>query len=190
MTSLVRTSVEEEPGATPWRSVSLLLAALLVVAVTGVVVLLLDRDDDAPAPADGSAAVSGTDLVRVGTDAEAAAKAAVVRMTTYDWRTVDDDFAWVDDAGTDNFKSYFAAASADSRQVITTLKASATGVVVDSAPKVVDETHVTVLLFVDQEIRAAKQKGTKIDQPRVAMDMVLQDGEWLVDQVQIGDLVG
>lgn len=197
MTSLVKTVADEstadETSPSSWRRLAMLLAALLVVAVAGVVVLWLERDDagsgSASSGSSGSAG-SSNDLLQVGIDAEAAAKVAVVRMTTYDWKTVDSDFAWVEDAGTDNFKSYFAGASADSKQVITTLRASAAGSVVDSAPKVLDQTHVTVLLFVDQEIRAAKQQGTKIDQPRVSMDMVLVDGQWLVEAVKIGDLLG
>lgn len=193
------------------------LAAALVAALIGVVVLWLDRDDtssgtdvgasatEAPptsAPADGASpsgepslapgelpAGDPDELVPAGVDAEVAARDAVTRMTTYDWSTVDDDFAWVDDAGTDKFRTYFEGASRDAKAAITALKASATGTVVDSAPKVVDATHVRVLLFVDQEIRAEKQKGSKLDQPRVTMSMVLVDGRWLVDAVNVNDLL-
>lgn len=187
-----RTDPTDRAGS--WRRLALLLAGLLVVAVAGVVVLWLDRDG-----ADGDPAASGTtsaseasavELARAGTEAQTAAEAAVTRMTTYSWRTVDDDFGWVDEVGTEAFQSYFAGASAGVKQVVTATRATATGTVVDAAPRVVDATHVTVLLFVDQEIRSAQQKGAKIDQPRVSMDMLLVDGEWLVDEVQIGQLVG
>ncbi len=182
------TDLAERAGS--WRRLALLLAALLVVAVVGVVVLWVDRDGaDGDQPTSASEA-SAVELARAGADATSAAEAAVTRMTTYSWRTVDDDFGWVDEVGTDAFQSYFAGASAGVKQVVTATKATATGTVVDAAPRVVDATHVTVLLFVDQEIRSAQQKGAKIDQPRVSMDMLLVDGAWLVDKVQIGQLVG
>ncbi len=88
------------------------------------------------------------------------------------------------------FQAYFEGAGADSKRVIVALKATATGTVVDSAATAIDATHVKVLLFVDQEIAASEQKGTKIDQPRVTMQMVLQDGRWLVDEVAVNNLLG
>ncbi len=171
------------------------LAVALVVAVVAVVVLWVGRDGESePAAAgdsQGAAATSAddADLLAAGLDAQEAARAAVERMTTYSWRTVEDDFTWVDDAGTEQFRAYFAGAGRDAIAVIKSLKASATGTVVDSAPSVTDAEHVKVLLFVDQEITAAEQDGTKLDQPRVSMQMVLQDGAWLVDEVAVNDIL-
>ena len=45
--------------------------------------------------------------------AEKAARDAVTRMTTYSYRTVEEDFAWVDEAGTEKFQENFAGASED-----------------------------------------------------------------------------
>jgi len=172
----------------PAHGLVLGLTAALLAALVGVVVLWVDRDDDAgPAPAPESAADS---LLAAEADAETAARAAVEQMTTYDFRTVDEDFAWVEDAGTEEFQSYFADAGADSKRVIVALEATATGTVVDSAASATDATHVKVLLFVDQEIAASEQQGTKVDQPRVTMQMVLQDGRWLVDEVAVNNLLG
>jgi len=165
----------------------------LVAALVAVVLLWVDRDDASPGASAPTSSASGPldadALLGAGDDAEAAARDAVVRMTTYDWRTVDADFTWVDDAGTEAFKTYFAGASRDAKAVIASLRATATGTVVDSASTVIDPSHVKVLLFVDQEITARGQEGTKIDQPRVTMQMVLVDGAWLVDQVAVNDLL-
>ena len=46
-----------------------------------------------------------------------------------------------------------------------------------------------MLLFVDQEIRSEQETRPGLDQPRVTMQMVRQDGEWLVDEVQLNNLV-
>lgn len=43
--------------------------------------------------------------------ATAAAEAAIVAMTTYDYRSVDEDFSWVDTSGTPGFRQDFAEAS-------------------------------------------------------------------------------
>lgn len=172
-----------------WRRLALLLAAALVVAVAGLVVLWVDRDDDAGST-DGAGASAPATLLAAGSDAEEAARAAVVRMTSYGYRTVDADFAWVEEVGTDKFERYFAGASDGVKKVITETRATASGEVVASAPHVVDATHVTVLLFVDQTIEAAGEDGPKVDQPRVTMKMVEQGGRWLVDEVSIEQLLG
>lgn len=168
------------------------LATLLTLSLVAllVVVLLWRSDDEGSAPSDDRAAA----LLQAGKDADAAARKAVIRMTTYDYRTADDDFSWVDDAGTDRFRAQYAEVSKPIRTLVVRLKATATGTVVDSAPRVEDARHVTVLLFVDQEISnpgsgsGEPQRG--LDQPRVSMSMVLQDGRWLVDEVQLGTLSG
>lgn len=121
--------------------------------------------------------------------AERAAREAVVEMTTYDHTTVDEDFAWVEEAGTEKFQDFFADASAPAIELIKQVRATAEGEVVESAAVVEDEEHVTVLLFVDQTIASADQDGAKVDQPRVTMQMVEQGGEWLVDEVQVNNLL-
>ncbi|MCW2795857.1 hypothetical protein [Nocardioides sp.] len=152
------------------------LALALVAALAGVVLLWRDRADDHAREDAGIAA-------------EKAARSAVTRMTTYDYRTVNDDFAWVKDAGTAAFQGYFAKVSKDAIAFIKTVKASATGTIKDSAFVVEDDEHVRVLVFVDQKITSKDQKNSKTDLPRVTLHMVLQDGHWLVDQVGINDLL-
>lgn len=121
--------------------------------------------------------------------AEKAARSAVTEMTTYDYRTVEDDFAWVDDAGTDSFQSYFAGVSKPAIRFIRSVEASAVGDVVDSAAVYEDADHVRVLLFVDQRITSKGHRDAKLDQPRVTMHMVLEHGDWLVDEMQVNDVL-
>ncbi|RNL79563.1 hypothetical protein [Nocardioides marmorisolisilvae] len=131
-------------------------------------------------------------LAAAGKAANKAARVAVVEMTTYDYKSVNKDFAWVDDAGTAKFRKQYAEVSAPIKKLVVQLKAKANGTVVDSAPIVKDADHVTVLLFVDQTISnpgsgsTGPQKG--LDQPRVTMKMVRQGGRWLVDEVNISSL--
>jgi Mce-associated membrane protein len=167
------------------------LASLLVVSLVAllVVVLLWQADDD-----DSRAGDRAVALAAAGKAADAAARKAVVEMTSYDYRTVTTDFAWVDDAGTAKFRQQYAEVSAPIKRLVVSLKATAKGTVVASAPVARDIDHVTVLLFVDQEISNPGSGSTKpqrgLDQPRVTMEMLRQDGRWLVDDVRISSLSG
>lgn len=155
------------------------LAVALVASLVVVVLLWRDRDD-----ADDRATRAET-LLDASLDAEKAARAAVVRMTTYSFRTVDDDFSWIDDAGTDKFQDNFTDAAKPVIAYIKSVKASAEGTVVDSAATAADADHVKVLLFVDQEISTPDSDKADLDQPRITMQMVRQDGDWLVDEVDV-----
>ncbi len=158
---------------------------VLALVASLVAVVLLARDDE---EAEDRAAAS-SELVDAALEAEQAARDTVVQMTTYSFRTVDDDFDWVDAAGTKKFQENFADAAKAAVAYVKTLKATAVGTVMDSAATAADADHVKVLLFVDQEIRSKGESGSRLDQPRVTMQMVRQDGEWLVDEVQVNNLV-
>jgi len=127
------------------------------------------------------------DRVTAGQEATKAAKSAITSMVTYDYRTVDEDFEWVNKAGTKGFKEYFTEASAKSKKLIVELQATATGSVIDAAPKPGTTKKVQVLLFVDQLIKSKDDPKGKLDQTRVAMWMVKQDGRWLVSKVLLRD---
>jgi len=174
-----------EPGRTQ-RLVTLMLVAALGVALIAVVMLWRDRDEllDRVEQAEHAPSASVT------TAAETAARDAVTRMTTYDYKTVEEDFSWVDDAGTEEFQQTFTDASADAIELIKGFKSSAVGTVIDSAATAVDDTHVKVLLFVDQELTAPGQEKPKLEESRVIMQMVRQHGQWLVDDVQLLNLLG
>lgn len=159
------------------------LAVVLVAALVAVLVLWQDRGSDQDI-------VRDAELHRAEAAAEEAAQEAVVAMTTYSFRTVEEDFSWVESAGTADFQEYFAGASEQAVELIKEIRAEAKGTVVDSAATAIDPRHAKVLLYVDQEITSAGEEGTKVDQPRVTMQMVRQDGEWLVDEVQVLNLVG
>jgi Mce-associated membrane protein len=159
------------------------LTLALVAALIAVVLLWRDRD------AAEDRAQASSELVDAGLDAEKAARDTVVRMTSYSFRTVDDDFDWVDEAGTEKFQDNCADAAKAAIAYVKQLKATAVGTVMDSAAPAADADHVKVLLFVDQEIRSQGKSGSRLDQPRVTMQMVRQDGTWLVDEVQVNNLV-
>jgi Mce-associated membrane protein len=157
------------------RRLDVVLGVLLVGAL--VVLLLLWRAWD-----------HRRDLDDAGDAAEKAARTAAVAMTSYDHRTADEDFGWVDTAGTARFRRQYAEVSAPVKELVEQVQAHAEGKVVESAVRVRDTQHATVLLFVDQTITSAGKDTRELDQPRVVMTMVRQDGRWLVDEVELGSL--
>lgn len=175
----------EESGRTQ-RLVTLMLVAALGIALIAVVMLWRDRDELMDRVEQAEDAPSSS----VAAAAATAARDAVIRMTTYDHRTVDEDFSWVDDAGTEEFQQTFSAASTDAIELIKGFKSSAKGTVIDAAATVVNADHVKVLLFVDQELKAPGQPEPKLEESRVIMQMVLEGGRWLVDDVQLLNLLG
>lgn len=166
------------------RTIRMLVGALalaLVAALVAVVLLWQDRDD-----ADDRAD-SAAELVNATVAAEKAARETVTRMTTYSHRTAEDDFAWVEIAATDKFRETFDGAGAVA--TVKELKASAEGTVVDSAANPADADHVKVLLFVDQKLRSQGMRGFKSEQTRLTVQMVRQDEKWLVDEMELTNLV-
>jgi Mce-associated membrane protein len=165
------------------------LASLLVMSLVALLVMALLWQTGSGGSKDGDRAIA---LAAAGKAADKAARAAVVEMTTYSYTSIDKDFRWVDDAGTAHFRKQYAEVSKPIKELVVRLKARAKGTVVASAPKVTDVDHVTVLLFVDQLITnpgtgtSGAQRG--LDQPRVTMSMVRQDGRWLVDEVKLSGL--
>lgn len=166
-----------------WR----LLSGVLALALVGALVALglVVGNDDTTADGSGEAYA----LSDAGTQAEKAARSAAVHMTTYSSTTLATDFDWVDTAGTPKFRTYYREVSEPIKKLVRQLGSKAVGSVVDSAPKVRDVDHVTVLLFVDQVITGRDATDRQLDQPRVTMSMVRSDGRWLVDEVKLRNLL-
>jgi Mce-associated membrane protein len=166
-----------------WRLVAAVLAVALIASLVGLI--LVARGDDS---ASGTAAARALTLSRAASLAEATARTTIVELTTYDYATIDADFADVEARGTAKFRKQYAEVSAPIRKLVVQLKARAKGSVVASAATAKDADHVTVLLFVDQELTNAGNDDKKLDQPRVTMKMVRSHGVWLVDQVDLSNL--
>lgn len=157
------------------------LALALVAALVALVVVWRDRDEA------NDRADAATELVDASVAAEKVAAETVTRLTTYSYRTAEEDFAWVNNAATERFQQSFDSANAI--EEVRSLKAIAVGEVVDSAASAADAEHVKVLLFVDQSIRSAGRPGAVSEQTRVTVQMVRDEGRWLMDELQITNLL-
>jgi hypothetical protein len=156
-------------------AVTALVVLLVVAVVTGV--LLWRQNADLRRK---------DEIATAETQATRAASRIAVSMTSYDYRSVKEDFAWVRRDGTKKFEDTYAQSTRPIQQLIERTRATATGKVSNAAGTADDATHVTVLLFVDQAIRRPGDKQPSVEPNRVVMDMVKQGGRWLVDDVELG----
>lgn len=124
-------------------------------------------------------------LTTAGQQAKAAAQEVAVDMTSYSWQTVDQDFSWIDTAGTAHFQETYTRVSEPAKRLVKALHVTAVGSVMASGVDVLDPTHVNVVLFVDQRINGRGAGTSEPDRSRLVMHMVEQDGRWLVDSVEL-----
>ena len=156
------------------RATIVLAAALVLVLAAAVVLAVM-----------WSGARGDAGLRRAEQEAREAAETYAVDLTTYDHSSLDRDFSWVVDGGTASFAKEYAAANEPLRDVISTLKARATGTVSESAATSRSVDEVEVLLFVDQSIVNGTDGKKRTERNRVVMTMVERDGRWLVDKVAL-----
>ncbi len=118
-------------------------------------------------------------------EAVAASRDAARLLFSYDHATLDEDFAMGLSVTTDGFRDEYARTT---EQVVTDVarqyKAVVVADVVESAV-VEDSPHeVTTLVFLNQATTSTQIQGRQVDQSRVRMRLVEQDGRWLVAEVQ------
>ncbi|BBY63091.1 hypothetical protein MHEL_13340 [Mycolicibacterium helvum] len=118
-------------------------------------------------------------------DAQQAAVHYAQVLTSIDSNNVDQNFAEVLNGATGEFKDMYSQSSAQLRQLLVDNKATARGVVIDSAVKSASKNQVVVLLFVDQTVANKAAPDPRIDRSRVKMTMDKVDGAWRASKVEL-----
>jgi Mce-associated membrane protein len=118
-------------------------------------------------------------------DAQQAAVHYAQVLTSIDSNNVDQNFNEVLNGATGEFKDMYSQSSAQLRQLLVDNKASAHGVVVDSAVQSASKDKVVVLLFVDQTVSNTAAPDPRIDRSRVKMTLEKVDGAWRASKVQL-----
>lgn len=153
------------------------LAAALAICLLAVAWLLLDR-------AGTTADLERTREEQSATeDGLAAARNFLTAATSYSWREGEHEFTWLDQLADDEVRSGIEGSLGDLRASIVDQRLTARGQVVDAAARGVDDAHVEVLAFVDQEISRAGDERTTVDQMRIVVTMRRTGGAWLVDDL-------
>ncbi len=154
------------------RVVAVLLAVVLVTAA--VVVLVADRRQQL--------------LADSGAEATAAARSAAEVVLSYDFETLDEDFAAAQDVSTGTFKEEYAQTSENAiREVATQTQAQVKAEALTAGVVSATPDEVVVLVFVDQTTLSNRLDQPQTDQNRVRFTMVRTavDGQdrWLVSEV-------
>jgi len=163
-----------EGGRRPWRRRVAVgaVAALLIagIAATGLLGWRVWQDRQ---------------VTRAGEQARAAAVEYAQILTSIDSAKVDENFDQVLDGATGEFKDMYSRSSTELRQLLIDNKASAHGVVVESAIQSESKDEVVVLLFVDQSVMNAAAPDPRIDRSRIKMTMDHVDGRWRAGKVEL-----
>jgi Mce-associated membrane protein len=120
-----------------------------------------------------------------GQEAQQAAIKYAQVLTSIDSNNVDDNFRQVLDGATGEFKDMYTQSSVQLRQLLIDNKASAHGVVVDSAIASESADRVVVLVFIDQTVANMAVPDPRIDRSRIKMTMEKVDGRWRASKVQL-----
>ena len=120
-----------------------------------------------------------------GEQARQAAIAYAGVLTSIDSNNVDQNFRQVLDGATGEFKDMYTQSSVQLRQLLIDNKATAHGVVVDSAIASESTGKVVVLLFIDQTVTNAQVPDPRIDRSRIKITMEKIDGRWKASKVQL-----
>lgn len=124
-------------------------------------------------------------IEQAGEQARQAATDYAQVLTSIDSDKVDENFDAVLDGATGGFKDMYSQSSAELRQLLIDNKATARGVVQESAVQSASKDEVVVLLFVDQSITNTNVPDPRLDRSRIKMTMQYVDGRWRASKVEL-----
>ncbi|CAM2912235.1 DUF3329 domain-containing protein [Mycobacterium intermedium] len=124
-------------------------------------------------------------LDQAGQEAQQAAVNYAQVLTSIDSNNVDENFRQVLDGATGEFKDMYTQSSVQLRQLLIDNKATAHGVVIDSAIESKSTDKVVVLVFIDQTVTNTAVPDPRIDRSRIKMTMEKVDGRWKAAKVQL-----
>lgn len=124
-------------------------------------------------------------VIAAGNQARDAAVNYAQVLTSIDSNKVDENFDQVLAGATGEFKDMYSQSSMQLRQLLIENKATAHGVVVESAVQSATKDKVVVLLFVDQSVQNTAVPDPRIDRSRIKMTMDKVDGQWKASKVEL-----
>ena len=124
-------------------------------------------------------------ITQASQEAQRAAVSYAQVLTSIDSNQVDENFKDVLDGATGEFKDMYSQSSVELCQLLIENKATAHGVVVDSAVQEASKNKAVVLLFVDQAVTNTKLPDPRIDRSRMKMTLEKADGRWRASKVEL-----
>ena len=130
-------------------------------------------------------AARADELATARAQALRAAQSFATALTTYDYRTLDRDFAAVRKRTTASFTTEYDKAGSGLAEVIKKYHATSSGTVVASGVSEISPQRAVVLLFVDQKVSNTQLAQPRVDRNRMRLVLVHRNGQWLVSSVQL-----
>jgi len=150
------------------------LAALVVLAVVSVVLAALV----------GLRVSDHHSRDSASTAALAAATTGVATVLSYNYRSLDADFAKAEALLTPSFRKAYDSTTAKAvqplaakYQAVSTAQVSAAGIITVSASKA------TVLVFVSQQVTNTQLSAPRLDRSRIQVELVHSHGKWLINKL-------
>lgn len=111
---------------------------------------------------------------------------SAVALSSYDYRSLDTDFAAVTDRSTPGFRKSFTQTSDSLKKVLTQYSATAKSTVVAAGVTSSSQQHAVVLVFINQTATNTNQKaGPTTDQSRVQVTLSRSGSRWLIEAVKL-----
>ena len=108
------------------------------------------------------------------------ARQDAVNFATYDYRHLEQDFAYVANASTGSFHDQFLQSAKALTPTFQQLKATATGTAQDAGIVRLTHNHAVVLVYVDQTVQNTQRPQPSIGRFRFEIDLVRQGNQWLI----------
>ncbi|ROO91194.1 Mce-associated membrane protein [Actinocorallia herbida] len=113
------------------------------------------------------------------------AAASAQHISSWDYRTIEQDIDQVLDETTGDFHKAYEASAAKLLQTAPTQEAVTVGMTSKAGVEAIkDDGSVTVLVFLNQQT-TSKDAEAHIEQHRLRLTMVDKDGEWLVSKLEV-----
>ena len=125
-------------------------------------------------------------LADARTSALEAGKQSAVALSSYNYKTLDQDFGAVASRSTPTFRDSFNQSSGSLRTVLQQYDATATSTVVAAGVTSASQDRAVVLVFLNQVATNTNQKaGPTTDQSRVEVTLSRSGSRWLIDGVKL-----
>jgi Mce-associated membrane protein len=158
----------------PWA----VAVAVLVLALVGTLVFALHERDEADK---GNAALK---LSSLRSSALKKATSVATSFGTYDYQTLNADFARTRAYLTPSFAADFSKITTTLGSLITQDKGQIVGTVKNAGIQSISSTTAVVLVFLDQKVTTAESSTPRLDHNRLELTLTLQpDKKWLVSQL-------
>jgi Mce-associated membrane protein len=168
------------------RTLAIVVTALAVVAVTLLAVVVREVGSQNRSNRNTLAATTATYLASGSAKAaQAAAQTEVQATLTYNYKTLQADFATALKGMTPSFATQYKKTTEDEvTPLATQYHAISSATVAASGVSEATATSATVLLFVNQAVKNTQLTAKeRLDRSRIRVNMVKLDGRWLINDL-------